>query len=60
MAGPSGVLLVVLALAWWGASVGLEGRDDRGPDGWETAVSEVSGILGTLLSNEKQEGKGQK
>jgi hypothetical protein len=43
--GPSGILLVVLGLAWWGATLSADNRMSEDGNGWAAAVREVSEVL---------------
>ena len=48
IAGANGAMLVVLALAWWGTDVGVEGRASQDANGWLAAVREVMRALQAL------------
>jgi len=43
--GPSGIVIIVLALAWWDAMLSSEDCMSEGSDGWLAAVQKVSNVL---------------
>ncbi|KAF8059253.1 hypothetical protein FPV67DRAFT_1454402 [Lyophyllum atratum] len=52
--GSTGLLLVVLGLAWWGEKIEEIGRSSEDPGSWLAAVRDVIMILDGLLSNQVQ------
>ena len=57
---PSGILLVVLGLAWWGATLSPEDHMFEDGDGWTSAVWEVSKVLQCACNGKDQAVSGDK
>jgi hypothetical protein len=53
VAGPNGVLLLVLGLAWWAVHEKKGDIKDVGVGGWNTAVEEVTSMLTSLCAPAK-------
>lgn len=58
--GPSGILIIVLGLAWWGATLSSEDRMLEVGDGWLAAVREVSDVLQGDCDGNNQASSGEK
>ncbi|KAG6825080.1 hypothetical protein H0H92_004754 [Tricholoma furcatifolium] len=57
-AGPNGMVVVVIGLAWWGCQIEEEGRRYKGEGSWFQAVREVTSMLHGMIEGLVEEDGG--